>query len=66
MLSALTELRLAEADQLAQANETGSRLMLKELIDRLADNLPALSDALTQTYLSHLQTSRHLGFANEG
>ena len=64
MLSALTELRLAEADQLAQANETGSRPRLKELIDRLADNLPALSDALTQTYLSHSLTSRHLGFAN--
>ncbi len=65
MLSSLTELRLAEADQLAQPNESGSRPRLKELIDRLADNLPALSDALTQTYLSHSQTSRHLGGATD-
>ncbi|MCX7421006.1 MAG: circularly permuted type 2 ATP-grasp protein [Planctomycetia bacterium] len=60
MLSSLTELRLAEADQLADADETGNRPQLQELLERLNANLPALSDALTQTYLSHLQTSRHL------
>ena len=63
MLSSLTELRLAEADQLAQSDATGNRVQLQELFDRLNANLPALSDALTQTYLSHLQTSRHLGHA---
>lgn len=61
MLSSLTELRLAEADQLAEPDESGQRPRLQELLDRLSKNLPALSDALTQTYLSHLQTSRHLG-----
>jgi uncharacterized alpha-E superfamily protein len=60
MLSSLTELRLAEADQLAFSDETGNRPRLQELLDRVNANLPALSDALTQTYLSHLQTSRHL------
>ena len=60
MLSSLTELRLANADQLAEPDESGCRPQLKELLDRLSDNLPALSDALTHTYLSHLQTSRQL------
>jgi uncharacterized circularly permuted ATP-grasp superfamily protein/uncharacterized alpha-E superfamily protein len=60
MLSSLTELRLAEADQLAEADESGERPRLQELLDRLSQNLPALSDALTHAYLSHLQTSRHL------
>lgn len=65
MLSSLTELRLAEADQLALPDESGQRPRLQELLDRLSANLPALSDALTQTYLSHLQTSRHLGINQE-
>ncbi|MBC7821371.1 MAG: circularly permuted type 2 ATP-grasp protein [Planctomycetaceae bacterium] len=60
MLSSLTELRLADAEQLAQLDETGNRPLLQDLLGRLNANLPALSDALTQTYLSHLQTSRHL------
>ncbi len=61
MLSSLTELRLADAEQLAQPDESGDRPLLQSLLSRLNANLPALSDALTQTYLSHLQTSRHLG-----
>ncbi len=64
MLSSLTELRLADAERLAQPDESGERPLLKELFDRLSANLPALSDALTQAYLSHLQTSRHLGTNN--
>ena len=61
MLSSLTELRLADAERLALPDEFGQRPLLQELLDRLSANLPALSDALTQAYLSHLQTSRHLG-----
>ena len=61
MLSSLTELRLADAERLAQPDESGQRPLLQEFLDRLSANLPALSDALTQAYLSHLQTSRHLG-----
>ena len=64
MLSSLTELRLADAEQLAQPDESGNRPLLQDLLTRLNANLPALSDALTQTYLSHLQTSRHLGANN--
>ena len=65
MLSSLTELRLADAERLAQPDESGNRPLLQELLSRLNANLPALSDALTQTYLSHLQTSRHLGTNQE-
>ncbi|HEX5272791.1 MAG TPA: circularly permuted type 2 ATP-grasp protein, partial [Gemmataceae bacterium] len=60
MLSSLTMLRLAEVRQLAGLDECGGRPALDDLLGRLASALPALSDALTHTYLSHLQTSRHL------
>lgn len=60
ILSALTELRLADPAALARPDASGVRGPLRELLDSLNAALPALSDALTQTYLSHLQTSRHL------
>jgi uncharacterized circularly permuted ATP-grasp superfamily protein/uncharacterized alpha-E superfamily protein len=60
MLSSLTTLRLADIDHLARPDASGRRTELEELLSRLAAVLPAVSDAITQTYLSHLQTSRHL------
>jgi uncharacterized alpha-E superfamily protein len=80
MLSALTAVRLADADGLAvmnthgantsevEANEVdhprprleGRRTALEALLNETARALPAVSDAVTHTYLSHLQTSRHL------
>jgi uncharacterized circularly permuted ATP-grasp superfamily protein/uncharacterized alpha-E superfamily protein len=60
MLAALTALRLADVSQLALADTDGSRPRLKELLDRLAKDLPDLSDSITQSYLSHLQIARHL------
>jgi len=60
MLAALTTLRLAEVEQLAQADAHGCRTNLEELLARLAADLPALSDSVTRNYLSHLQASRHL------
>jgi len=61
MLSSLTALRLADVRPMAEADAKGGRPELENLLDLLASDLPALSDAMTQTYLSHLQTSRHLG-----
>jgi uncharacterized alpha-E superfamily protein len=61
MLSSLTALRLADVQQLAGLDECGGRPALDDLLGRLVSALPALSDAITQTYLSHLQPSRHLG-----
>jgi uncharacterized circularly permuted ATP-grasp superfamily protein/uncharacterized alpha-E superfamily protein len=60
MLSSLTALRLADIHQLAGFDECGGRPALDDLLNRLGSALPALSDAITQTYLSHLQPSRHL------
>ena len=60
MLSSLTALRIADMDLLGRTDDKGRRPELDELLTRLAATLPALSDAITQTYLSHLQTSRHL------
>jgi uncharacterized alpha-E superfamily protein len=59
-LSSLTGLRLADVEQLAQTDASGNRPALRELLGRLAAALPTLSDSITQRYLSHLQTSRHL------
>jgi hypothetical protein len=51
--------RLAEPERLA-AVEAGTRPALRDLLGHVAGWLPILSDAITQHYLSHLQTSRHL------
>jgi len=64
MLSSLTTLRLADVEQLAQTDAHGRRAVLEELLSQLTRALPALSEAITQNYLSHLQTSRHLGAAS--
>jgi uncharacterized alpha-E superfamily protein len=51
-LALLTRLRLADVADLARV-EDGKRLRLDEHLARCADELPALSDALTRQYLSH-------------
>src|SRR5262249_48921066 len=58
--AARAALRLGDVARLARPDASGRRTELEELVTRLAAVLPALSDAITQTYLSHLQTSRHL------
>ena len=63
-LAAVTDVQLADAAALARVAD-GRRPALLELLDRLMVVLPEFSDALTQQYLSHLQTSRHLAPAPE-
>lgn len=58
-LQLLCSVRLAEVDRLARL-ERGHRPALKSLAEDLIDGLPALSESITQQYLTHLQTSRHL------
>ncbi len=58
-LAALNAVRLAEVEKLA-AVQGATRPGLTELLETLTEMLPLLSDAITQQYLSHLQTSRHL------
>jgi uncharacterized alpha-E superfamily protein len=59
-LLALTSLRLAEIDVLCEVSEAGRRSHLETLLTRLRTDLPALSEAMTHHYLSHVETSRHL------
>jgi uncharacterized alpha-E superfamily protein len=61
MLAALTAVRLADADQLAETDDCNCRLGLEHLLNEVAGSLPGVSDAITQTYLIHLQAARHLG-----
>jgi uncharacterized alpha-E superfamily protein len=58
-LGALDAVRMAEVELLAEVH-AGTRPALRDLLDRVGTALPALSDAITLQYLSHLQTSRHL------
>jgi uncharacterized alpha-E superfamily protein len=58
ILNTLTRLRVADIDQLAQADASGHRRDLQELLARLEGEIPVLSDALTRSYFSHLQLSR--------
>jgi uncharacterized circularly permuted ATP-grasp superfamily protein/uncharacterized alpha-E superfamily protein len=58
-LGAVSSLQLAEIGELAAAKD-GVRQHLGELLARLQRDLPLLSDAIVQHYLSHLQPSRHL------
>ncbi|MBS0264798.1 MAG: circularly permuted type 2 ATP-grasp protein [Planctomycetes bacterium] len=60
MLQVMTAVRLADADKLAAPAESGEREALETLLADTARALPTVSDAVTQTYLSHLQPSRHL------
>jgi len=61
VLANLTELRLADIDTLARAEESGRRAGLVDLLSKLETDLPVLSDVIAASYFSHLQTSRHLG-----
>jgi uncharacterized circularly permuted ATP-grasp superfamily protein/uncharacterized alpha-E superfamily protein len=63
-LAALDSVRLAEPGRLA-AVEGGTRLALRDLLKHVGGWLPLLSDAITQQYLGHLQTSRHLAVPEE-
>lgn len=58
-LAALNSVLLTEVETLAAADE-GFRTNLEKLLNDLSRELPGLSDTITQQYLTHLQTSRHL------
>lgn len=58
-IAALSSVRTSEPERLA-AIEDGTRPLLAELLEHVGGWLPIISDSITQHYLSHLQTSRHL------
>jgi uncharacterized circularly permuted ATP-grasp superfamily protein/uncharacterized alpha-E superfamily protein len=61
VLAKLTELRLADLETLGQADDTGRRARLDQLLNRVEADLPVLSELIAASYFSHLQTSRLLG-----
>jgi uncharacterized circularly permuted ATP-grasp superfamily protein/uncharacterized alpha-E superfamily protein len=60
-IAVLAELQLADALALTEVNAEGTRPALAALLARLAQQLPALSDSLSSSYLNHAVVSRHLG-----
>ena len=60
VMLALTDLRLADVEILAAANEVGVRDHLDDLLTRLAEQLPLFSDKITENYLTHVQAMRQM------
>jgi uncharacterized circularly permuted ATP-grasp superfamily protein/uncharacterized alpha-E superfamily protein len=60
VLEALTAVRLASVTQLARVDAAGARPELAALTNRLGLILPRLSEAISQSYLSHAQMPRQL------
>ncbi len=58
ILGSLTRLRVAEIGRLARSDPSGYRPELEDLLARLDFEIPALSEALTRNYFSHLQPPR--------
>jgi len=56
----LTAVRAADADRLAACDEGIRRTELEALLNEVGRALRGISDAITHTYLSHLEASRHL------
>lgn len=65
-LDALATLGLAAMEDLAKADDCGQRPELVSFLRKLAASLPKFSDLITARYLTHLQTSRHLGGSRGG
>ncbi len=66
VVSLLTDLRLLEIDRLGQVDEHGKRKRLEEFLNRIAADLPALSNTLAGRFFNHLQVSRHLARSSGG
>lgn len=60
-LTSTTRLRLADVGALATVDPSGRRAHLAGLLSALDQDLLALSDAITRSYLSHAETSRPIG-----
>jgi uncharacterized alpha-E superfamily protein len=63
-LKALTNVRLADIEALCEVTAEAERPLLREHLHELARNLPAFSDAITQSYLVHAVPRR--AFGSEG
>ena len=53
VLAVLTELRLSDIGALCKRGRRGHRKRLSELLTRVAQDLPELSEVLSRTYFAH-------------
>ena len=60
-LSMLNLVRLADVQELCHLDSNGERLPLKRLLNRLLDQLPKLSTAVSGRFLIHAGLPRHFG-----
>jgi len=58
VLSMLTEVRLADVQALCTVDAAGSRPSLIGMLDRLAEDLPRLSEVIARGFFSHAERSR--------
>jgi uncharacterized circularly permuted ATP-grasp superfamily protein/uncharacterized alpha-E superfamily protein len=63
-LAALTSVRLADVEALCEVNAAAERPLLQAHLKELGRHLPALSDAITESYLVHAVPRR--AFGSEG
>ncbi len=61
VLSVLRDLELADPEHLCERGPEGSLPELEAFLRDIATRVPALSDALSDSYLNHATVSRHLG-----
>jgi uncharacterized alpha-E superfamily protein len=59
-LAALGRVRLADVAELARRHSDGKRLQLEELLGRLSEELLAISDSITRSFLSHAEALRRV------
>lgn len=59
-LALLTDLRLSDADQLAELDENGRRAGLNALMERCSEELAEVSNLLTRSYFAHADTPEAL------
>ncbi len=64
IISMHTSVLLADIEHLVSFNETGKRIHLENLLDKLFLELSELSESIGHHYLGHLQLSRHLSGSN--
>jgi uncharacterized alpha-E superfamily protein len=63
VLPPLTRLRVAEIGHLARTDQPGYRGELERLLDGVEDEIPHVSEALSQHYFTHLQPPRQFSNA---
>ena len=65
-LSLQNSVRLADPAELMRSDADGRRVALERLMQRLVEQLPRLSDALSSRFLTHAGLPRHLASSSGG